>query len=129
MIIRRIILLRYYALNLKKKVYKGWDAFWKVIDFATKAGIGIVTAKAVIAAVSTAGAATAGAGAIDAGLVLAPAFLKSVTDIGVYGSLTVSAAILWYCDGGFIVSESTTTKPLGAVVYVFGYPVLERLQQ
>lgn len=63
------------------------------------------------------------------GLTLVPAFMKAIADIGVYGALTINAAICFAIDGGFAVGESSYDSPVSAVISVFGYPCLMRLEK
>lgn len=88
-----------------------------------------MSAKAIIVGLTISGAATAGAADIVMGLTLVPAFMKAIADTGVYGTLTISAAICFAVDGGFIVSEASYDTPVSAIVSVVGYPGLLRLEK
>lgn len=88
-----------------------------------------MSAKAIIATLTIAGAATAGSADIVMALTLVPAFMKAIADTGVYGALTINAAICFAVDGGFVVGEASYDTPVSAIVSVVGYPCLFRLEK
>ena len=116
-------------IDFEETAYRGWPAIRKIFSFAAQAGAGALGAKAIIAAITVSGAATVGTGGVVVSMALAPPLLKAFADTGVYATLTIAAGTLYLTGGGFIVGEATPSKPLGAVVWAFGYPYLKPLNK
>ena len=115
--------------DFEETSYEGWSAIAQVFLFAAKAGVGVVAAKSIITAITVSGAATAGVGGVMAGIAFAPPLLKAFADTGVYATLTLASGTLYLTDGGFIIGEASPAKPLGAIVWAFGYPYLKPLNK